>query len=129
MPPYLIAFVISEFDVIQRRASGNNVLLRIFGIPQQIPNAAFALDTTERAMAMLENEFSFETQYGFDKLDQVALPVFNQCVTVNYGIAIFNENCLLYEQTVSSFIGFMIAYWRALEFNFVNINENLKIND
>jgi hypothetical protein len=84
-------------------ASGtfNEIALRIFAASsQQTQNAAFALETTKRALEIFESEFSYAFQYGADKLDQVALP-FNRCSEVNYGLTFYRENCLLYEPLVS----------------------------
>jgi aminopeptidase N len=102
LPSYLVAFIISEFDMIASITTANNVALRIFAAPsqqQQTPNAAFALNTTQRALKIFESEFSL--QYGIDKLDQVSLPHSGPCSAVNYGISFYRENCLLYDASVS----------------------------
>lgn len=101
MPTYLIAFVIFDFNATEYRTS-NNILLRTFSKQTEIQkNTAFGLETTEQALHMFENEFSFEIQYELYKLDQVALPNFNQCNVANYGIALYRESCLLYDPLVS----------------------------
>lgn len=100
MPTYLIAFVIFDFNATEYRTS-NNILLRTFSKQTEIQNTAFGLETTEQALHMFENNFSFEIQYELYKLDQVALPIFNQCNIANYGIAFYQESCLLYDPLVS----------------------------
>jgi aminopeptidase N len=111
MPTYLIAFVIFDFDATEYRTS-NNILLRIFSNPIEIQNTAFGLETTEQALHMFENEFSFEIQYELYKLDQVVLPFFNQCSVTSYGIVFYQENCLLYEPSVSKLYLYMLVFMK-----------------
>jgi aminopeptidase N len=98
MSTYLIAFVISDFDM-RVKTIANNVQLRVFSRPEQIQNTAFGLETAESALEHFES--SFETKYELEKLDQVALPVFNAGGMENYGIVFYREDYLLYEPTVS----------------------------
>lgn len=111
MPTYLIAFVIFDFNAIEYRTS-NNILLRIFSNPIEIQNTAFGLETTEQALHMFENEFSFEIQYELYKLDQVVLPSFNQCSATSYGIVFYRENCLLYEASVSKLYLYLLVKFK-----------------
>ena len=107
MSTYLIAFVIFDFNATEYRTS-NNILLRTFSNQIEIQNTEFGLETTEQALYMFENNFSFEIQYELNKLDQVALPLFNQCSVANYGIAFYRENCFLYEPSVSKLYFFYL---------------------
>ncbi|KAG5671283.1 hypothetical protein PVAND_001488 [Polypedilum vanderplanki] len=110
LPTYLIAFIISEFDMmanitVTTTTTVNNVALRIFAASsQQTENAAFAMETTRQALELFENEFSYAFQYEIDKLDQVALPHFADaaCSMVNYGLSFYREDCLLYEPLVNT---------------------------
>ena len=98
MPTYLIAFVISDFEV-NSRTNANNILFRAFSRPEQIQNTEFGLDTAAKALELYE--IAFETKYELLKLDQVALPVFNRGGMENYGIVFYREDYLLYEPSVS----------------------------
>lgn len=98
MPTYLIAFVISDFEVNSKR-NANNILFRVFARPEQLPNTEFGLETAEKALEIFES--AFETKYALNKLDQVALPVFNRGGMENYGIVFYREDYLLYEPSVS----------------------------
>ncbi|XP_070494110.1 aminopeptidase N-like isoform X2 [Chironomus tepperi] len=101
MPTYLIAFVIFDFNATEYRTS-NNIMLRTFSNQIELENTAFGLETIEQALHMFEENFSFEIQYELNKLDQVALPFFNQCSVANYGIALYRENCLLYDPSINT---------------------------
>lgn len=98
MPTYLVAFVISDFDM-RATTSTNNVLFRVFSRPEQILNTEFGLETGIKALELFES--SFETEYELEKLDQVALPVFNRGGMENYGIVFYREDFLLFEPSVS----------------------------
>lgn len=99
MPTYLVAFVISDFDV-NSHTGANNVLFRVFSRPEKLPNTEFGLETGEQALRLFEN--AFETKYELQKLDQVALPVFNRGGMENYGVVFYREDYLLFEPSVSA---------------------------
>jgi aminopeptidase N len=98
MSTYLIAFVISDFDV-NSETNANNVLFRAFSKPEQIQNTAFGLATAKEALELYES--AFETKYELLKLDQVALPVFNRGGMENHGIVFYREDYFLYDPMVS----------------------------
>lgn len=98
MPTYLIAFVISDFDH-NSKINANNVLFRVFSRPEQIQNTDFGLSTAIEALELYES--AFEIKYELQKLDQVALPVFNRGGMENHGIVFYREDYLLYEPSVS----------------------------
>lgn len=105
MSTYRIAFVISEFKA-NERTTRNGILLRLFAKPQRQQllaeeNAIFALETTEQVLELFAELFEIPFQLG--TLDQVALPQFHRCGgTESYGIAFYRENCLMYQEHVSS---------------------------
>jgi aminopeptidase N len=98
MPTYLFAFVISDFDM-KSSTSANNILFRAFSRPEQIRNTEFGLETAEKALKLFED--SFQRAYELEKLDQVALPVFNAGGMENYGIVFYREDYFLFEPSVS----------------------------
>lgn len=99
MPTYLIAFVISDFDV-NSEMNANNVSFRVFSRPEQIKNTDFGLATAQIALQLYES--AFESKYELLKLDQVALPVFNRGGMENHGIVFYREDYLLFEPSVST---------------------------
>lgn len=84
----------------------NNILFRAFSRPDQIENTNFGLETSEKALELFEREF--DTKYALEKLDQVALPVFNRGGMENYGIIFYREDYFLYEPLVSSMTSLQI---------------------
>lgn len=99
MSTYLIAFVISDFDV-NSKTNANNILFRVFSRPEQIQNSEFGLDTAAKALELFES--AFETKYELLKLDQVAFPVFSRGAMQNYGIMFYREDYLLNDPLVST---------------------------
>lgn len=81
------------------KSNANNILFRMFSRPEQIHNTEFGLETAMRALELVES--AFETKYELEKLDQVALPVFNRGGMENYGIVFYREDYLLVEPSVS----------------------------
>src|SRR5690349_24111587 len=98
MPTYLIAFVISNL-AMKSETNVNNILFRAFSRPDQIENTNFGLETGVRALEQFES--GFDTKYALEKLDQVALPVFNRGGMENYGIIFYREDYFLYEPSGS----------------------------
>lgn len=98
MSTYLFAFVIADFEV-NEATNVNNILFRVFSSAAQIGNTHFGLETGMRALELYES--AFETKYELEKLDQVALPVFNRGGMENYGIVFYREDYLLVEPSVS----------------------------
>lgn len=99
MPTYLVAFVISDFEM-NSKTSANSILFRVFARSEQLTNTALALEAGEKALELFER--AFETRYELEKLDQVALPVFNRGGMENYGVVFYREDYLLYEPSVSA---------------------------
>lgn len=65
MSTYLIAFVISDFEM-KSKTNVNNILFRAFSRPEQIENTNFGLDTAIEALKQFER--AFDTKYALQKL-------------------------------------------------------------
>lgn len=98
MPTYLIAFVVSDL-AMNSKTNVNNILFRAFSRPEQIENTDFGLEAGMKALELFES--GFETKYALEKLDQIALPVFNRGGMENYGIIFYREDYFLYDEMVS----------------------------
>jgi aminopeptidase N len=97
-PTYLFAFVLSDFTK-NEDFNKNKILFRVFSRPEQFNNTQFGLTTAIQALDLYEE--AFETKYELNKLDQMALPVFNRGGMENYGIVFYREDYLLVEDGVS----------------------------
>lgn len=102
MPTYLIAFVVSDFASISGWTPGASLLeQRVFARPNAIANAGFALDTGLKALRAFQDYF--QIPFALPKLDQVAVPDFDLIAMENWGLVIYVESYLLYNESRSTF--------------------------
>jgi aminopeptidase N len=104
MPTYLIGFVISDFAMNNGTFNDRGVEFRAYSRPDAINNTQFGIATAVRALEQYEKHFN--VFYDWNKLDQVALPVFNSGGMENYGIIFYRQDFFLYEQGVTT------VYWK-----------------
>lgn len=100
MSTYLIAFVISDFEMMSKK-NEEGLLFRAFARPGQENFTEFGLDVAMKALDLYENAFEMKYDENFKKLDQVALPIFNVGGMENYGIVFYRENYFLYNPEVN----------------------------
>nr|XP_028562045.1 LOW QUALITY PROTEIN: aminopeptidase N [Podarcis muralis] len=100
MSTYLLAFIVSQFDYVQREQ--NNTLMRIWGRPKAIAEGQgdYGISVTGPILAFFEKHYA--TPYPLSKLDQVALPDFNAGAMENWGLLTYRENSLLFDPLFSS---------------------------
>lgn len=99
MSTYILAFVISDFAVNEQVK--NDITFRVLSRPDQMKNTQFAIDTASSALQLYEN--NFDVLFESDKLDQVALPLFNYGAMKNNYIIFYHEDFLLYDVNANSF--------------------------
>ncbi|XP_013184610.2 membrane alanyl aminopeptidase [Amyelois transitella] len=94
MPTYLVAFVISEFDV----RSTNDSNFGIYSRPEALNQTVFAFEFGERVVRELGNYFGIDYYSSNEhlKLDHVALPDFRAGAMENWGLVTYREALLLY---------------------------------
>ncbi|XP_070500227.1 aminopeptidase N-like isoform X2 [Chironomus tepperi] len=99
MQTYLLAFVISNFQFVNAKAS--RIPQRIFAKPSSILNdeAHFAADIVGLILKAQEEHFGIE--YPLKKLDHVALPHFIFGAMENFGLIIYLERALLIDEYLS----------------------------
>ncbi|XP_054344474.1 aminopeptidase Q [Pongo pygmaeus] len=95
MPTYLVAFVICDYDHVNRTERGKEI--RIWARKDAIANgsADFALNITGPIFSFLEDLFNIS--YSLPKTDIIALPSFDNHAMENWGLMIFDESGLLLE--------------------------------
>lgn len=115
MPTYLIAFVISDFEMNSKQ-NEQGLEFRAFSRAEQVNNTEFGLNTAMKALELFEEAFGTKYDGIFQKLDQVALPVFNVGGMENYGIIFYRESYFLYNDEVR--IELLIFYRKTFNFSF-----------
>ncbi|XP_003920728.2 aminopeptidase Q [Saimiri boliviensis] len=95
MPTYLVAFVICDYDHVNRTERGKEI--RIWARKDAIASgkADFALNITGPTFSFLEDLFNIS--YSLPKTDIIALPSFDNHAMENWGLMVFDESVLLLE--------------------------------
>ncbi|XP_066541158.1 alanyl (membrane) aminopeptidase-like b [Hoplias malabaricus] len=99
MSTYLLAFTVNEFD--SRQAEGN-MKITIWARPEALDagHADYASKISSPILKFYEEKFG--VLYPLPKLDQIALPDFGAGGMENWGLIMYREVALLYEEGVSS---------------------------
>ncbi|KAK3599710.1 hypothetical protein CHS0354_037183 [Potamilus streckersoni] len=99
MSTYLLAFIICDFDVLTKTASGN-VTYGAWARPAAIQQANYSLDVGVKILEYFEDYFDVE--YPLPKQDMIAIPDFSAGAMENWGLITYRETAMLYEEGVSS---------------------------
>ncbi len=91
LPSYLVAFSVGDFEFVDAGKAGKkNIPVRIVVPRGRTVEAKYAAETTPAIVGLLEKYFGIA--YPYDKLDQVAVPLFGGAMEnagqVTYGVAI-----------------------------------------
>ena len=74
LPPYLVAFAVGPFDVVDTAPVGKNQRPSRIIVPRgRAAEAAYAASITPKLIEMLEDYFG--TPYPYDKFDQIVVPL------------------------------------------------------
>jgi len=85
MSPYLVAFVVSEFE----RADNNPTFLNVWGRPEVAKYGQFAQDTGKSLIEALGSFTEIEYNTSMPKLDLIGIPDFDMGAMENWGLATF----------------------------------------
>jgi aminopeptidase N len=97
MSTYLLAFLISNFEAVEKVENGRT--FRAFTRPGQANNTAFAIETAMEALKLYES--TFDVTYTSNKLDQVAIPKMEYAAMENNFIIFYHEENMLFENGVT----------------------------
>ncbi|MCI4379249.1 hypothetical protein PGIGA_G00225670 [Pangasianodon gigas] len=100
MSTYLLAFTVNEFDYKSEQHDGKEI--SIWARPEAVTagHANYAKSITGKILSFYETKFNLK--YPLNKLDQIALPDFSAGAMENWGLTMYRESALLYEEGVSS---------------------------
>ncbi|KAB5574930.1 hypothetical protein PHYPO_G00214740 [Pangasianodon hypophthalmus] len=100
MSTYLLAFTVNEFEYESDQHDGKEIL--IWARPEAVTagHANYAKSITGKILSFYEMKFNLK--YPLNKLDQIALPDFSAGAMENWGLTMYRESALLYEEGVSS---------------------------
>lgn len=98
MSSYLLAFLISDFDVNTNEATitQGDTIHRIYARSQDVSRTAFALDNSYRLLKALEEYAKYD--YELTKVDSGAIPDFGAGAMENWGAIFYKEQYLIGEE-------------------------------
>ena len=99
MPTYLLAFLIGEFECIEKKTK-NNILVRVFATPGKKEHGRFALDVAIKSLDYYNDYFGIP--YPLPKLDLIAIPDFESGAMENWGAVTYRETALLFDEKNSA---------------------------
>lgn len=99
MSSYLLAFIVGDFEKIQKRTR-NNTLVRVFVTPGKKHQAKFALDVAVRCLEFYEDYF--EIPYPLPTADLIAIPDFSAGAMENWGAVTYRETAILVDPDISA---------------------------
>jgi len=93
LPSYLVAFVVGPVDIVEAGKTRNGVPIRVITPQGQGALADYPKQVTGDILAVLEDYFGIP--YPYDKLDIVAVPVFNAGAMENAGLITFRQEMIV----------------------------------
>ncbi|CAN5866021.1 M1 family metallopeptidase [soil metagenome] len=93
MPSYLVAFTVGPWDLVDAGKSKSGIPVRIVVPRGRGSEAAYPAKVTVELLERIEQYFG--TPYPYEKLDLVALAIFNAGAMENPGLITFRQNLLL----------------------------------
>ena len=99
MPSYLVAFIVGEFDYLEK-STKNNIPIRVFTPPGQKEKGRLALDYGVKCVDFYE-EF-FDIKYPLPKMDMIGIQDYPLGGMENWGLITYSMKRLIYEEGVDS---------------------------
>ncbi|XP_015604737.1 aminopeptidase Ey [Cephus cinctus] len=96
MSTYLVAFIVSDFEVL-RSPSGN---FSVWARSEAINQSLYSLDIGPKVLEYFEDYFKIK--FPLPKMDMVALPDFSAGAMENWGLITYRETAMLYQEGVST---------------------------
>lgn len=100
MSTYLVAFIVSEFDIRQNVQKTFGILSR----PDATSQTAYALDIGPKMLAKFDEwtDYPYSSVPEMTKMHMAALPDFNAGAMENWGLLTYRETNLLYDPDAST---------------------------
>lgn len=100
MSTYLLAFIVSDFEMRENEAKTVNVYSRSTALSQTV----YSLELAQKGLALLSKTFEIDyfSTPGIEKLSLAAIPDFSAGAMENWGLLTYRETALLYDPDHSS---------------------------
>lgn len=94
MSTYLCAFVISDFDYLEKG------IVKVWAQPNHVKQAEYALEIGNKSLEYFGK--LFDEPYPLKKMDMIAVPDFDSGAMENWGAMLFRSSRMLYNPDESS---------------------------
>lgn len=100
MSTYLVAFIVSEFQI---RSNANDTF-RVIARPDAYTQTAYAHEVGPKLLSELETylDYPYSNMTAMTKMEMAALPDFSAGAMENWGLLTYRETALLYDPNVST---------------------------
>lgn len=100
MSTYLVAFIVSEFQI----RSNENGTFRVIARPDAFDQTEYAHQVGPKLLSALETylDYPYTNMTGMTKMEMAALPDFSAGAMENWGLLTYRETALLYHPNVST---------------------------
>lgn len=99
MSTYLLAFAVCDF--VNKSVQNGNFTFSVWSRKEAIEQTEYALEAGVKIMQSLENYFGIP--FPLPKQDMIAVPDFQAAAMENWGLVMYQESYMLYEEGVSPF--------------------------
>jgi puromycin-sensitive aminopeptidase len=99
MSTYLVCYIVGELEYTEA-STKDGVAVRVYAVPGNSHQLAFALDTSVRTLEFYNDYFGIP--YPLPKLDMVAVPDFSAGAMENWGLVTYRETALLLDPAKTS---------------------------
>ncbi|XP_050052260.2 uncharacterized protein [Dermacentor andersoni] len=99
MTTYLVAIAVCDFGYISGNTSSGTPV-RVFARQEMLPHANYALAATIQVLELFENQFAI--RFPLPKLDSIAIPDPQAAAMENWGLVMYSECMMLYNQNTTS---------------------------
>ncbi|XP_035717445.1 aminopeptidase N-like isoform X1 [Vespa mandarinia] len=96
MSTYLVAFIVSDFEMLKSESRNFSVWAR----KEAINQSHYSLDIGPKILEYYEDYFKIK--FPLPKMDMVALPDFSAGAMENWGLITYRETAMLYQERVST---------------------------
>ncbi|HEU0033437.1 MAG TPA: M1 family metallopeptidase [Kofleriaceae bacterium] len=93
LPSYLVAFAIGPFEMVDAGKTKHGAPIRVIVPRGRTGDVGFAVTNTKPIVELLEDYFG--TPYPYEKIDLIAVPVFNAGAMENPGLITFHQRLLV----------------------------------
>ncbi|XP_040577104.1 glutamyl aminopeptidase isoform X1 [Lepeophtheirus salmonis] len=100
MVTYLVVFMVSEYEYMEKAVEGFDTRFRVYGSELQMDKLEYALNVGVHVVAYYQSYFGLK--FPLPKLDMAAIPEYPSGATEHWGLITYRETALIFDNKTSS---------------------------